>query len=90
MALFADSRQRLESASHGIVLLLPGVENRFIRSGATSAKLNPFHEYDKYKSYSVSLDVIGAEGTDVLTKSDYIPVVPYPAAILNMLLFDGM
>ena len=57
--------------------------------GATSAEPSPVHEYDEYGRYSVSLQVVGTDGTDLITKCDYISVVAFPVGVLSILLAGG-
>jgi parallel beta-helix repeat protein len=44
--------------------------------GNTSTKQNPAHNYTKNGNYSVSLTVTNVAGSDSLTKSNYITVLP--------------
>jgi parallel beta-helix repeat protein len=44
--------------------------------GKTSTKQNPVHNYTKNGNYSVSLTVTNVAGSDSLTKSNYITVLP--------------
>jgi len=50
--------------------------------GDTSTERNPVHEYDNYGKFDVTLTITGPNGSDTLTKEDYITVVD-PASILK-------
>mgnify|MGYP000922284285 CR=1 FL=1 len=48
--------------------------------GTSSTKQNPTHKYSKARNYTVSLTVTNAEGSNTVTKKDYINVVTKPVA----------
>ena len=57
--------------------------------GTTSTEPNPIHTYEEYGSYSVSLNVLGSDGTDTVVRDDYISVVAFPVGVLSILLSGG-
>ncbi len=48
--------------------------------GTSSTKQNPTHKYCKVGSYTVKLTATNAEGSNTVTKTDYIKVVTKPVA----------
>ncbi|WP_054864983.1 PKD domain-containing protein [Methanosarcina barkeri] len=48
--------------------------------GATSTQQSPRHKYSKVGRYTVTLTAINGNGSDMLTKTDYITVIARPVA----------
>lgn len=46
--------------------------------GDTSTARHPVHVYAQAGTFTVQLDVVGASGSDTLTRTDYVTVVPPP------------
>jgi len=51
--------------------------------GATSTKQNPLHKYSKAGSYTVKLTATNAEGSNTVTKTNYIKVIAKPVAAFS-------